>query len=415
MEKRIYIYFDDANTKEPIFMGFLTAQQIRGHEVFTFEFDEGWLRDSRCHLLDPDLQLFSGRQYLPESKSNFGLFLDSSPDRWGRVLLDRRESYRSRAEQRPRQNLHESDYLLGVYDESRMGALRMKLSPDGDFLDNDPDYSTPPFASLRDLENAAWQLEQDDNPDVNRWLKILLAPGSSLGGARPKANVKDANGHLWIAKFPSRHDRKNVGAWELVTMLMAKQCQIEVAPFEARTLANRHATFLTRRFDRNDDGKRIHFTSAMTMLGYTDGDTNGCSYLELFEWISRNCCRVEDNLVQMWRRIVFNIAVSNCDDHLRNHGFLLTSHGWTLSPAYDLNPEEYGEGLSLNINEYDNTLDYGLALEIAPYAGISKTVAEQIIQHTQEVVSQWRSLASANHISRDEQEMMARAFTHHLR
>ena len=410
MERKIYIYFDDAQKIEPTLMGLLTAQQVRGHEVFSFEFTDHWLHDTHCHLLDPDLQLFAGRQYLPEPKSNFGLFLDSSPDRWGRVLLDRRESYRAKTEQRPRQNLQESDYLLGVFDESRMGALRMKLSPYGDFLDNDPAYSTPPFASLRDLENAAWQLEQDDSPDVNRWLKILLAPGSSLGGARPKANVKDTNGHLWIAKFPSRHDRKNVGAWEAVTMFLAKQCHIEVAPFETRTLANTSATFLTRRFDRDERGKRIHFTSAMTMLGYTDGDTAGCSYLELFEWISRNCCRVEENLVQMWRRIVFNIAVSNCDDHLRNHGFLLTPNGWTLSPAYDLNPQEYGEGLSLNINEHDNALDFRLALEIAPYAGISKTVAEQIIQHTREVVAQWRSLASAHHISRDEQEMMAKAF-----
>ena len=410
MERKIYIYFDDAQRVEPALMGQLTAQQVRGHEVFSFEFTDSWLRDSHCHLLDPDLQFFAGRQYLPEPKSNFGLFLDSSPDRWGRVLLDRRESYRAKTEQRPRQNLQESDYLLGVFDESRMGALRMKLSPDGDFLDNGPAYSTPPFASLRDLENAAWQLEQDDSPDVSRWLKILLAPGSSLGGARPKANVKDNNGHLWIAKFPSRHDRKNVGAWEAVTMLLAKQCHIKVAPFETRTLANTSATFITRRFDRDEQGKRIHFTSAMTMLGYTDGDTAGCSYLELFEWISRNCCRVEENLVQMWRRIVFNIAVSNCDDHLRNHGFLLTSNGWTLSPAYDLNPQEYGEGLSLNINEHDNALDYHLTLEIAPYAGISKTAAEQIIQHTREVVAQWRSLASAHHISRDEQEMMDRAF-----
>lgn len=410
MEKRIFIYFDDTHTVEPIMAGQLIAQQIRGHEVFSFEFTDRWLHDNRCHLLDPDLQLFTGRQYLPDTKSNFGLFLDSSPDRWGRLLLDRRESLRAKTEQRQRQNLQESDYLLGVFDESRMGALRMKLHPDGDFLDNDPNYSTPPFASLRDLENASWQLEQDDNPDISRWLKILLAPGSSLGGARPKANVKDANGNLWIAKFPSRHDRKNVAVWETITMLMARQCQIEVAPFEARTLANTHATFLTRRFDRDSQGRRIHFTSAMTMLGHTDGDTEGCSYLELFEWISRNCCRVEENLIQMWRRVVFNIAVSNCDDHLRNHGFLLTSHGWTLSPAYDLNPQEYGEGLSLNINEHDNMLDYSLAIEIAPYAGISKPVAEQIIQHTKEVVSQWRSLATANHISRDEQEMMAGAF-----
>ena len=410
MSKTIYVYLDDYYSKAPALIGMLSAQQVHGHEVFSFEFTKEWLNDNRCHLLDPDLQLFSGRQYLPENKSNFGLFLDSSPDRWGRVLLERRESCRAKEENRTRQNLQESDFLLGVFDESRMGALRMKLAPDGEFLDNDPEYSTPPFASLRELEHAAWQLENDDDKDASKWLKMLIAPGSSLGGARPKANVTDAIGNLWIAKFPSRNDRKNVGAWEAVTMSLAKQCGIKVAPFDVKKLTNKYLTFLTKRFDRAEQGKRIHFTSAMTMLGYTDGNTEGCSYLELFEWIANNCCKVEKNLAEMWLRIVFNIAVSNCDDHLRNHGFLLTPNGWTLSPAYDLNPQEYGTGLSLNINEYDNTLDFSLAIEVAPYAGIPKDKANKIVQHTKEIVSHWRSIASSFHISREEQEMMAVAF-----
>jgi serine/threonine-protein kinase HipA len=410
MNKTIYVYFDDSYSEAPALIGMLLAQQVNGREVFSFEFTNDWLHDNRCHLLDPDLQLFSGRQYLPENKSNFGLFLDSSPDRWGRVLLERRESYRAKEENRPRQNLQESDFLLGVFDESRMGALRMKLAPDGEFLDNDPKYSTPPFASLRELEHAAWQLEKDDDNDVSKWLKMLIAPGSSLGGARPKANVTDANGNLWIAKFPSRNDRKNVGAWEAVTMSLAKQCGIKVAPFDVKKLTNKHSTFLTKRFDRAERGKRIHFTSAMTMLGYTDGNTEGCSYLELFEWIANNCCEVEKNLAEMWLRIVFNIAVSNCDDHLRNHGFLLTPNGWTLSPAYDLNPQEYGTGLSLNINEYENALDYSLAIEVAQYAGIPKDEADKIVQHTKEIVSRWRSIATTYHITREEQEMMSVAF-----
>lgn len=410
MNKDIYIYFNDENTKNPLFVGTLSSQQVRGREIFSFEFSEEWISNSQCRLLDPDLQLFKGRQYLPEHKSNFGLFLDSSPDRWGRVLLDRRESYRAKAENRQRLNLQESDYLLGVFDESRMGALRMKLSPDGDFLDNDPSFSTPPFTSLRELENAVWQLEQDDDTNVKHWLQILLAPGSSLGGARPKANVKNTDGSLWIAKFPSRNDRKDVGAWEALTMTLAKQCNITTSPFDSKKLASQYHTFLTKRFDRTDNGRRIHFTSAMTMLGYTDSDTSGCSYLELFEWISRNCCDVNENLAEMWRRIVFNIAVSNCDDHLRNHGFLLTKKGWTLSPAYDLNPQEYGVGLSLNIDEKNNALDYKLALDVAKYAGISSTVAQNIIQHTKDVVSSWRKWAGLYHISRDEQEMMVQAF-----
>ena len=410
MNKTIYVYFDDSYSKAPALIGMLLAQQVHGREVFSFEFTNDWLHDNRCHLLDPDLQLFSGRQYLPENKSNFGLFLDSSPDRWERVLLERRESYRAKEENRPRQNLQESDFLLGVFDESRMGALRMKLAPDGEFLDNDPEYSTPPFASLRELEHAAWQLENDDDKDVSKWLKMLIAPGSSLGGARPKANVTDANGNLWIAKFPSRNDRKNVGAWEAVTMSLAKQCGIKVAPFDIKKLTNKYSTFLKKRFDRAEHGKRIHFTSAMTMLGYTDGNTEGCSYLELFEWIANNCCEVEKTLAEMWLRIVFNIAVSNCDDHLRNHGFLLTPNGWTLSPAYDLNPQEYGTGLSLNINEYENALDYSLAIEVAQYAGIPKDEADKIVQHTKETVSRWRSLASSFHITREEQEIMSVAF-----
>ena len=410
MKKDIYIYFDDLYSEKPLMVGLLSAQQIRGHEVFSFEFYDEWLYDNRCHLLDPDLQLFNGRQYLPEEKNNFGMFLDSSPDRWGRVLLDRRESHRAREERRDAVTLYESDYLLGVFDESRMGALRMKLSPQGEFLDNDPNYSTPPFTSLRELEDAVSKLEQDDDTLNSKWLQMLIAPGSSLGGARPKANVKDSEGNLWIAKFPSHNDKKNVGAWEALTMTLARSCNINVAPFDTKTLANDYSTFLTRRFDRTQTGKRIHFTSAMTMLGYSDGKTEGCSYLELFDWINSNCCNVEENLAEMWRRIVFNIAVSNCDDHLRNHGFLLTKKGWVLSPAYDLNPSEFGEGLCLNITERDNSLEYGLALEIAPFAGISANVAEQIIRRTKDVVSQWRSLAASYHISRDEQEMMSKAF-----
>ena len=410
MNKEIYVYFHNENTGHLLMVGILSAQQVRGREVFSFEFSDEWLTNYHCKLLDPDLQLFKGRQYLPEQKNNFGLFLDSSPDRWGRVLLDRRESLRAKTEKRQRRNLQESDYLLGVFDESRMGALRMKTDPNGDFLDNDPLYSTPPFTSLRELENAVWKLEQDDDADVGSWLQMLLAPGSSLGGARPKANVKDTKGNLWIAKFPSRNDRKDVGAWEALTMSLAKQCNIHVAPFEVRKLNGFYSTFLTKRFDRTENNQRIHFTSAMTMLGYSDGDTAGCSYMELFEWISANCIDVEDNLAEMWRRIVFNIAVSNCDDHLRNHGFLLTNKGWTLSPAYDLNPQEYGDGLSLNITDNDNSLDYSLALEVAKYAGISTGKAEIFIQHTKETVSNWRNLANLYNISRDEQEIMAKAF-----
>lgn len=410
MAQTIDIYIDDLYCPEPQRIGLLHAEPSKGREVFDFEFDDRWLHDGRPYILDPDLQLYKGRQFLEEGKSNFGIFLDSSPDRWGRLLLDRREAIRARMESRQPRTLLESDYLLGVFDECRMGALRFKTRTDRGYMDSDPELSIPPIASLRELEHASWQLEHDDTTAASRWIQLLLAPGSSLGGARPKANVRDNNGHLWIAKFPSRHDTTNVGAWEAVAMTLAGRCNIQVAPYSAQAFSNRFSTFLTRRFDRDNNNKRIHFTSAMTMLGYSDGHTDGCSYLEMAEWICQHCCHVEDNLAQLWQRIVFNIAISNSDDHLRNHGFLLTRDGWTLSPAYDLNPQMKATGLCLNINEKDNSLDYRLAKDVAPFFGVSDTKADSIIQNTKHVVSSWRSLAGKQGIPRAEQELMATAF-----
>ena len=412
MNRTLYIYFDDAYAAQPALVGTLESQLLRGKEVFSFAFAEEWLCSTRCRMLDPELQLYAGRQYLADNKSNFGVFLDSTPDRWGRVLMERRESLIAEQEQRSRKTMYETDFLLGVHDETRMGALRIKTDIDGDFLDNDAQWSAPPITSLAELEQASWLLEQENIPQARKWLQILLAPGSSLGGARPKANVKNTDGRLWIAKFPSRNDKTNIGAWEALTMELARRCHIQVAPFEVKYMNNRHAIFLTQRFDRDHMGRRVHFTSAMTMLGYSDGDTQGCSYLELADWISRYCYCVEENLQELFRRIVFNIAVSNCDDHLRNHGFLLTRNGWTLAPAYDLNPQYYGIGLSLNINEKDNRLAYDLAMEVAPYFGVSQEKANAIIAHTKTTVARWRQLATQYHIPREEQELMASAFEH---
>lgn len=414
VNRTLYIYFDDAYATQPALVGTLESQLLRGKEVFSFAFAEEWLRSARCRMLDPELQLYAGRQYLTEGKSNFGVFLDSTPDRWGRVLMERRESIRAEQEQRLRRTMYETDFLVGVHDETRMGALRIKTDLNGDFLDNDMQWSAPPITSLAELEQASWLLEQDDTPQVRKWLQILLAPGSSLGGARPKANVRNTDGRLWIAKFPSRNDKINIGAWEALTMELAKRCDIQVAPFEVKYMNNKHAIFLTQRFDRDEQGRRVHFTSAMTMLGYSDGDTQGCSYLEFADWISRYCCCVEENLRELFKRIVFNIAVSNCDDHLRNHGFILTRNGWTLSPAYDLNPQHYGIGLSLNINEKDNRLDYDLAMEVAPYFGLSIEQAKAIVDKTMNIVASWRQLANAYHIPREEQEQMASAFEYRV-
>lgn len=331
-EREIYVYYDGDLVGSPILMGVLAVTRLRGKEIFSFEYVDGWLLDKKFRSFDPDLQLFSGKQYTPQGKENFGIFLDSAPDRWGRVLLERREAQSARLEKRPVRTLMETDYLLGVFDGSRMGALRFKLQPEGPFLDDDTSMTTPPWASLRELEGASLSLEE--NPDLfkSRWLKMLVAPGSSLGGARPKANVLDGLGHLWIAKFPSRKDRRDVGAWEAVCMDMARKSGITVSDFRIEKFNSSHHTFLAKRFDRAEDGRRKQFTSAMTLLGYNDGaSSEGASYLELAEWIERNCINVSDNLMELYRRIVFNIAISNCDDHLRNHGFIYSVKGWALS------------------------------------------------------------------------------------
>jgi len=395
-----------------VLMGILVATRIRGKELFSFEFDDSWLRGKLARSFDPDLQLFKGRQYSPHVKENFGIFLDSTPDRWGRTLLDRREALRARIENRAAVPLHESDYLLGVFDESRMGALRFKLSPDGMFLDNDKSLSSPPWTSLRDLEFATMQLEQDTGVKESKWLRMLIQPGSSLGGARPKANVIDENGHMWIAKFPSKNDRKDVGAWEAVCMTLARRCGICVSDWKVMKLNSNYHTYLSKRFDRLGQDKRLQFISAMTLLGYTDGTdaSTGASYLEIAEWIMQNCNRVDYNLQELFRRIAFNVAVSNCDDHLRNHGFIYTGNGYMLSPAYDLTPDEYGTNLKLCINEDDSSLDFDLVLSIAPYLGIPASQAHYIINHIRECVSRWRHEATCLGITRIEQELMQNAF-----
>lgn len=409
--RNIFVYYDGEQVDTPRLMGVLSCDHIRGKEIFSFEFDRSWLSDKRFRSFDPDLQLFGGKQYVPQGKDNFGIFLDSTPDRWGRVLLERREAEMARLEKRKVRNLFETDYLLGVYDGSRMGALRFKIDPSGEFLDNDSEMATPPWTSLRELENASLNLEDCPEVQQSKWLRMLVAPGSSLGGARPKANVMHADGSLWIAKFPSRKDRRDVGAWEAVCCDMARKSGIKVSDFMTERFNDKYHTFLTKRFDRTDEGRRRHFTSAMTLLGYADGErSEGASYLEIAEWIQRHCMNVEENLTELFRRIVFNIAVSNCDDHLRNHGFIYSPKGWTLSPAYDLTPDPAGYGLKLNISETDNSLDFDLALSIAPYLGIKKDKAMAIVEQIKSVVAEWRKVAKRYGISNSEQDLVENAF-----
>ncbi len=416
-ERNILVYADWLNEAQPALMGNLSAIQIRGKEVFAFEYNKDWLKSNYIQL-DPDLQFFSGRQFLNDSKSNFGIFMDSSPDRWGRLLMRRREAMLARKEQRKENLLFETDYLLGVYDEHRMGALRFKLEDTGVFLNDNRAMAAPPFTSLRELEQASLRLEQEDSindPEYIKWLNMLIAPGSSLGGARPKASVIDPSQQLWIAKFPSKFDDRNVGAWEMVVYNLAKQAEINVADAFIEKFSGRHHTFITKRFDRIQH-QRIHFASAMTLLGYSDGADfqEGVSYLQLAEFIMQNGVNIEKDLEELWRRIVFSICVSNTDDHLRNHGFLLTPKGWELSPAYDINPNENGSGLKLNISETDNALEIDLAIEVAPYFRIKNDKSIQIVESVKEAVSKWRTIATQYKISKNDQELMSRAFENSL-
>ncbi|WP_421753641.1 type II toxin-antitoxin system HipA family toxin [Croceimicrobium sp.] len=267
-------------------MGVLHSELLRGKEVFSFEYKQEWLQENFSQVLDPDLALYSGLHFLNDDKANFGAFLDSSPDRWGRVLMRRREAALARKEQRREVNLFETDYLLGVYEGHRMGGLRFKLSPDGPFLDNNKEMASPPWVSIRELEQISLRLKDEnvmDDPDYLKWLGMLVAPGSSLGGARPKASIVDEQGHLWIAKFPSGNDQFNVGAWEMVTYELAKAAGVNMAECKAQQFSSKYHTFLTKRFDRASDGQRVHFASAMTMLGFVDGQ-EGASYLDIVDF-----------------------------------------------------------------------------------------------------------------------------------
>ena len=412
----ILVYANWITLPKVLLIGRLHVDIVRGKEIFSFEYSPEWLKSPQAQLLDPDLQLFGGPQYLSDGKPNFGMFLDSSPDRWGRVLMKRREAIHARRAGRKSRVLYEHDFLLGVFAGTRMGGLRFKIDSSGEFQNEEKALAAPPWVSLRELEYASLQLENDetDETDELRWLNMLMAPGSSLGGARPKASVTDQEQHLWLAKFPSVNDEYDIGGWEMVAYELAKNAGIKVPEAQIQQFSAPHHTFLSKRFDRTSTTGRIHFASAMTLLGQRDGAdfTTGVSYLDIVAFIQQNGISLEKNLRELWSRMVFNMLVKNTDDHLRNHGFLLSTEGWELSPAYDMNPNPRGTGLTLNISEDDNSLEAGLALEVAPYFRFKREEAKTRLMEIMKVVSQWRVVANSIGLARKEQEYMADAFEH---
>ena len=409
----VNVYASWVPIEEPLLIGELTFSETSRGGVFSFAYDNAFLTSDYRLQVDPQLTLHRGEFYNDTPDKNFRAFLDSSPDRWGRILMQRRAAIEYRKGLRETDRLTEMDYLLGVSDSYRMGGIRFKYSNSEHFLDDNTDFAAPPMASLKELEYAAIQIEKDndiDSDEYYRWLKMLISPGSSLGGARPKACVVDGNNHLWIAKFPNLNDTYDVGAWEMLCHELAVASGVEMFACDVRKFSSQYHTFLTKRFDRVAD-KRIHFSSAMTQLQYYDGEqSEGASYLELAEFLTNQGANTEADLAQLWRRIIFNIAVSNTDDHLHNHGFLLTSKGWRLSPAYDLNPIIGKSGLHLNITDTANALDYNLAFEVIDFFRLSKDEATQIYDDVLSAVRSWEAVAKRLGISRAEQLMMQSAF-----
>jgi serine/threonine-protein kinase HipA len=411
-QREIWVYADWDVFDSPLLIGKLYFTSLRGKAVYSFEYDSEWIKTGIS--IDPELPLFTGLHYA-SSNDNFGIFKDSSPDRWGQLLMKRREVLLSVINNTKPRSIFGIDFLMGVHDSHRMGGMRFKENRDGDFMSNDQSLATPPWTSLRELEYAVNQYEKNaDELDETslKWINQLIAPGSSLGGARPKADVIDSNGNQWIAKFPSRNDDSDVGLWEMVVHELAVQAKIIVTNAVVRKLASTYHTFLSQRFDRTSDGKRIHYASAMTLLQRKDGDDaeSGVSYLDLVGFIKSNCSDVERNLEELFRRVLFSVCISNTDDHLRNHGFLYTVQGWSLSPAFDLNPNETGTGLKLNIDEYDNSLNVELVMHTASNYLISESRAVEIKEDVLMAVSGWRKVAAKYKISPAEIERKARAF-----
>lgn len=407
----IFIYAHWLGMKEPKMIGILSAQQAKGRKAFSFEYSNEWIQSNEQILLDPDIGWYKGQQY-PIQKDNFGFFFDSMPDTWGRNLMKRRAIQNAKELGIASPNLYDIDFLLGVHDECRMGALRFKLNPNGPFLDNSLEATIPPLSRIREIQHAANVFESDeDKKDINKWLNILMAPGSSLGGARPKANVLDQQNDLWIAKFPSKNDSIDKGAWEFLAYNLAQKVGIEISTSRIERVTGKFHTFFTKRFDRLKN-ERIHFASAMTLTGNNEETIKekAVSYLDIAEFIKFSCYQNKKDLIQLWKRIVFNISISNTDDHLRNHGFLLTNKGWTLSPAFDINPSVDKNGLSLNIDTHDNSLDFELAKSVGLYFQLSNNEMNVIIEEIKNAVKNWKTLAQGIGITKSDIEMMSSAF-----
>ena len=408
MDREIVVHIDLHGA--PVLVGRLWTRVRKGRQSASFEYDAAWLEHPERFALEPALTLAPGPFHTPPQKALFGAIGDSAPDRWGRVLMRRAERRRADKEGQTPRTLYEADFLLRVDDEARQGALRFADAPGGPFLAPVVDGRIPPLVQLPRLLSAAERLADEKENDDD--LRLLLAPGSSLGGARPKASVRDRDGSLALAKFPHPQDEVDVVLWEAVALSLAHGASLAVPGWRVEGVDGK-PVLLIRRFDRAV-GRRLPFLSAMSMLGATDNENH--SYLEIVDALRQYGAAAKADLAQLWRRLVFNVLVSNTDDHLRNHGFLYASDGgWRLSPAYDLNPvpvDVRPRVLSLAIDLDDPTASIERAVETAGYYGLAPSEAARIAGQVACAVSGWRAEAARWKVQAREIERMSSAFEH---
>ena len=396
--KRITVYADFDFLSGAQEIGTLGYELVRGKDHFVFEYSYEWLKKCGGILLSGELMNVPSLQYPRGNDHVFGFVKDSFPDRWGRLLLDRRERLAALSEGRQTRMLTNYDYLIGIEDFTRMGGIRYKEEDSDGFINASAKYLVPPMESLSALCEACHEIESAEERNElpeQRWLDQLIDPGSSLGGARPKANVIDADGTLYVAKFPSKSDLENTELIEHFSHRLAAQAGINVAKTRTVRIAKDRDLMLSERFDRTNDGRRIHVASAMSLLGLDDGagSSTGNGYLDMVDFILRGCTDVRHNLRELYRRVAFNVMFGNTDDHFRNHGFLLTPKGWTLSPAYDINPGAKSHQ-SLLIDSYTEQSDVNALLSASESYMLERQEAAEIIEEVRASIKDWRKTAA---------------------
>lgn len=411
--RSLYVYADFDWLDTPKLIGELLCDSVRGRETYGFSYDKVWLAEYGDVFLSEDLQNYPGIQYSRPEQDIFACFSDALPDRWGRTLLNRREQISAAEEKRPVRRLSSFEYLTGIDDASRMGGFRFAETPGGDFINSDASLKVPPLANVRELMQAAHEIEASEEKHLlpsKKWLTQLIHPGTSLGGARPKATVIDEDGLLTVAKFPSRKDDYDVAQWEHFSHIMGRKAGLNVAETGTITGENYHI-LLSKRFDRNPSGKRIHFASALTLLGLTDGDnaSTGYGYTDIVDFIIGRGSNIRQNIEELYRRVAFYIMIGNSDDHFRNHGFLLTRKGWELSPAYDINPT-LSDNQSLMINRSTSESDLNILLKSAGEYMLTAEKAEEIIGSVRSAMKSWRTEARKLGLSMRDIDMYAPRF-----